>query len=103
MSNINTSDIRIGANQSNTRERPRTSKQPAHQPTDAERSSKPTEERKSSNRASVLPQQSTSQKRSSTSVKPMEQAVHDAIIDLYLQVKIRSNEEVSLLILTLED
>ncbi len=58
MSNINTSDIMVRSNQSNPRERPRTSKQPAHQTaaTDMEKSAKPTEERKSSNRANVLPQ-----------------------------------------------
>ena len=48
----------VRSNQSNPRERPRTSKQPAHQTpaTDVDKSAKHTEERKSSNRANVLPQ-----------------------------------------------
>ena len=33
----------------------------------------------------------------------MQNAVHEAIIDLYLQVKIRSNDEVSALVLTFVD
>jgi hypothetical protein len=33
----------------------------------------------------------------------MQNAVHEAIIDLYLQVKIRSNDEVSVKMLTSSD
>ena len=84
MSSINNADIQVRPAGNSSRDRP---SRPAKY-ADHKRSSEPTDKQL----RSAVTSNSSIPRSSKTS---LENKVHEAIIDLYLQVKIRSNDEVS--------